>query len=96
MQTQYYLFNDADATGDGTAITWGGVQGFCGVKGTFGGTTFTMEYSPTGDSGDWYTLNTNESLDAAGTFLFTLPRGFIRGVLTSGTPDAIVAYVRSI
>lgn len=96
MQTQYYLFENEDAAGNGSAIPWAGGKGFCGLKGTVGGSTFTMEYSPTGDTNDWYTLNANESLDAVGTFIFELPRGFIRGVLTGGTPDAIYAYVRAI
>lgn len=93
-----FLFNPnatpatGTAAGNGAAIRWGGGPGSLFAKGTWGGTSFKMEYSP--DGTDWYATDSTSVLTANGMYNFECPAGYIRGVLTGGTGMSVKAYVR--
>lgn len=97
------LLSNVSAAGNGSWVQWGGGEGMVSVDGTFGGTAFTLQYrSPDGTSGltvavmDSSGVFTNVSLSAEGGFLFNLPPGAIRGVLTGGSPANIYATAAAI
>lgn len=92
------LFNNAGAAGNGTTVAWPGGRGVVTAEGTWGGSSLSLEYL--GPHGAWIPVtvlnpatatSTALALTANGMFLFELPPGKIRGVLTGGTPSALYA-----
>lgn len=91
------LITNGSATG--SAVAWAGGHGVLVAEGTFGGASLTMQYQ--GPNGTWLDVKvmdgagvqTTMTLTAAGMFVFALPPGSVRAVLTGGTPSAM--YVRA-
>lgn len=82
------LLNNASATGTGKL--WAGGRGTFQVRGTFGGTSASLEYLAD-DSATWLTVGTDTTKTAAGLGNFDLPPGRLRVSLTGGTPSAMFA-----
>lgn len=92
------LFSNSTGAGNGATVPWPGGRGVVTAEGTWGGSSLGLEYQ--GPHGSWIPVTVLDPADATSTalaltangmFLFELPPGKIRGVLTGGTPSAFYA-----
>lgn len=85
------LFDDLDATGDGTAVTLsaGGKYMIIVEAGTWNNADFTLEVlSPNGTYIVASTIHDND-----GTEVVDLPAGQYRGAVVTANPTALYAYL---
>lgn len=95
---EYPLLDDADETG--ASAQWPGGKGvFSAYKGTFGGATVKLQWSPD-DGTTWLDVDasgdTYVTFTAAGAGVFELPECLIRANVASGTPSALFATAKAV
>jgi hypothetical protein len=98
MASSDNIFNAKTSTGAGSAVKWAGGEGFLGLRGAMGGSTFTLEYcvEESVTDADWTVLDDSTKLTAVGSYQFNLPSGYVRGRLTGGSGINVNAFVRQI
>ena len=82
------------STGTKDPLAVGRGDHYLDIKGTFGGTSITLEWSADGVT--WRLVDDRDiSFAVTGAFsgVVTLPKGFVRLILTGGTPDVTVVFM---
>ena len=86
---KYTLLSNASATGSSVQVLRGKYQFH--MRGTFGGTTATLQYSE--DNSTWTTLDSLAVFTVAGNVGVYVADGYVRALVAGGSPSGLYAFL---